>query len=490
MPPAVMLRRGILLTATAVLSGLVFPSASAASQDPVGLDWRLCATVAKDWPIQGDTRTECAQLRVPLDYSKPQGRKISLAVSRIRADGPGPKAEPLLYGPGGPGVSGVASPVSVLNTGLRPLAADHDILGIDDRGTGYSDKIDCEPGPGGDVPPTAGPRERAKAAFDMEAAFNKRCAAKDPEFVRQLTPANAARDIDSFRQAIGASKINFYGVSFSTSVGMAYRSLFDDRVHRMWLDSVMPPVLDHSAMDGDVEAVSGGGEEFVRWLARHDREYHLGTDWTAVSKQLIGLRDELDRRPRAVGDEVLNGDWVAGLLATPPSDWVGSAIDLVSVMEGGTPDPVMKATGPTERRPFGFDTGTGGLNGTQYGAMLCGTDTSGTGFSSMWEALQARRTSDPAVGGSYFSPWCADWPVHVPPTPVVRGHSPLQLSGHKDEGITPYRWAQEAQEATGGALLTVQDDIHASLSRLPCVSEVLEFFRDGETTNGTCPGVR
>ncbi|WP_331745399.1 alpha/beta fold hydrolase [Streptomyces mirabilis] len=230
MPPAVMLRRGTLLAATAMLSGLMLPSASAAPKDISGLDWRPCTTVAKDWPIPGDTRTECAELRVPLDYSKPQGRKISLAVSRIKADGPGRKAEPLLYGPGGPGVSNLASPARVLETGLRPLAANRDILGIDDRGTGYSDRIDCDAGPGVDVPATAGPRERAKAAFDEYAEFNKRCAAKDPEFVRQLTPANAARDIDSFRQALGASKIDLYGVSFSTAVGMAYRSLFDDRV--------------------------------------------------------------------------------------------------------------------------------------------------------------------------------------------------------------------------------------------------------------------
>ncbi|MFD7055899.1 alpha/beta hydrolase [Streptomyces mirabilis] len=104
--------------------------------------------------------------------------------------------------------------------------------------------------------------------------------------------------------------------------------------------------------------------------------------------------------------------------------------------------------------------------------------------------MQARRTADPGLGGLYFTAWCADWPLHAPPTHVVRGHSPLQLSGHKDEDVTPYRWVQEAQKATGGALLTVQDDVHASLAQLPCVSKVLAFFRSGNTTNGTCPGDR
>ncbi|MCX4428761.1 alpha/beta hydrolase [Streptomyces mirabilis] len=198
----------------------------------------------------------------------------------------------------------------------------------------------------------------------------------------------------------------------------------------------------------------------------------------------------LDRRPRAVGDEVMNGDWVASLLATRPIDWVTSAINLVSVLEGGTPGPATKARGSAKWRPFAYDAPRRGLNGLQYDAMMCNTDTSGTSFADMWGALQARRTADPGLGGLYFTAWCADWPLHAPPTHVVRGHSPLQLSGHKDEDVTPYRWVQEAQKATGGALLTVQDDVHASLAQLPCVSKVLAFFRSGNTTNGTCPGDR
>ncbi|MDI6521830.1 alpha/beta fold hydrolase [Streptomyces coelicoflavus] len=490
MPPSVKLRRATLLAAPVMLSGLMFPSASAVPQGTERLEWRPCASVAANWPLPGDTRTECARLSVPLDYSKPHGRRISLAVSRIRADGPERDPVPLFYGSGGPGLSGVSSPARVLETGLKPLAADHDILGIDERGTGYSDRIECEPGAGSDAPATAGPRDRAKAVFDTEAEFNRRCVAKDPEFVRQLTPANTARDIDSFRRALGASEIDFYGVSFSTAAGMAYRSLFDHRVHRMWLGSVMPPVLDHSAMDGDIEALAQGGAAFVRWLARHDAEYHLGTDSAAVGKRLGALRNELDRRPRLVGETVINGDWVAQRLSSQPGTWVSSAVDLVGFLEGGTPDTVAKDTGSADRRSFGYETAPDGLNALQYNAMLCNADRGGTGFSDMWGALRARRASDPAVGGSYFSPWCAEWPVKATATPVTRGHSPLQISGHKHEDITPHRWAREAQKSAGGFLLTVQDDVHGSLPGLPCVSKVLEFFRNGRTSDGTCPGLR
>lgn len=490
MPLPVTLRRGIPLVSAVLLSGLLLPSASAAPKEAGELTWRPCVSVAKDWPDPHDTRTECALLRVPLDYSKPQGRKINVAVSRLKAEHAESKATPLVYGTGGPGLVKVSAPAGVLKTGLRPLAADHDIVSMDDRGSGYSDKVVCEDEPFGDVPPTAGPKERFKANFDYESRFNKRCVAKDPEFARQLTPANAARDLDMLRQALGVPQIDYYGVSFSTAVGLAYRSLFDDRVHRMWLDSVMPPVFDHSTMDGDVEALGKRDfDGFVQWLARHDAEFHLGTDKAALVRRLTDLRDELDRSPRVVGDDVMNGDWVSGLVTNAPNAWATAAIDLVSVLEGETPAAPAKTGGAPKRRPFGFESPHGGLNSLQYNAMLCNTAAGGTGFSEMWDALRARRAATPAVGGLYYTPWCADWPLSAQPTPVKRGHSPLQLSGHLTEGITPYEWARRAKEATGASLLTVEDDVHSSLSGLPCVSKVLTFFRDGTTTNGTCPGV-
>lgn len=482
--------------ALAVLAGaLVVPTmaavpATAAPKPAETLDWRPCASAVKDWPLPDDTRTECAELRVPLDYTKPQGRMITIAVSRIKATGPGAEGDPLFYGAGGPGTGNMASPAGVLSSGLGPLSRDHDIIGMDERGTGHSDKITCEEKPGPDLPVTATEQERRKADFDMEAEFNKRCAATDPAFVGQLTPANVARDIDTLRQALGTAKIDFYGVSFDTAIGLAYRSLFDDRVGHMWLDSVMPPVFDHSVMDGDIEAV---GERvfgsFTQWLARHDTEYHLGTDKAAIEEKLIGLRDELDREPRIVGDVRMDGAWVAERLAPSTSSWVASANDLVTALDGETPGPTPAATGQN-RHTFGLDDPSGGLNTIQYNAMVCNADPSDTGFAQMWAALKERRAAHPAIGGSYFSPWCADWPLHTPPTPVVRGSSPFQLSGHIDESTTPYAWAVEAQKRAGGTLLTVQDNVHASLRNLPCAANAVAFFRSGKLTGGTCPGVQ
>ncbi|MFD0885347.1 alpha/beta fold hydrolase [Streptosporangium algeriense] len=494
------------LVAVACLTGLAGLGITGVADAHVGqgsLTWRTCAKTAKDWPVENDTRTECSTLTVPLDYANPQGRKVKIAVSRIRATDPGRRRGVLVISPGGPGVSNIDAPATYAAGKLGTLAVDHDLIGFDPRGVGYSDKIKCDwadpspaasaggKGTGRKPPPTASPKAKAKAEFAETAAYNRRCAAKDPAFVRQLTTTNIARDLDSIRAALGESKIGFYGVSYGTAVGVNYRSLFDDRVSAMWVDSVMPPVIDLTAMDATTDALQERRfEAFVPWLARHDTEYHFGTTDAMVRKTLFTLRDRLSRKPRAVGDgTVLDGDWVSGLLGVEPRDWISSARDLATVREGGVPLSARPA--PQPAKVFGFDDNPLGLNLIQYQAIFCNEGVGGRDFERVWAATQARKATFPATGG-YFerSRWCAGWPWPARPWKPVKGTSPLQLSGHIDESVTPYAWATDTWKAVGGTLLTVQDNEHASLRRLPCAAKVIDFFRTGRTATGTCPGMR
>ncbi|MFC3986267.1 alpha/beta fold hydrolase [Streptosporangium jomthongense] len=480
-PVAIACLTGLASLATAGAAG------AHAAEEP--LTWRKCAQAAKNWPVAGDTRTECSTLTVPMDYANPQGRKIKIAVSRIKATDPGRRRGVLVISPGGPGVTNIDAPATYAAGGLGTLAADHDLIGFDPRGVGYSDKIKCD---WGDPPPATSatsPKAQARAAFDQDAAYNKRCAAKDPGFVRQLTTTNIARDVDAIRAALGESKINFYGVSFGTAVGLNYRSLFDDRVNAMWVDSVMPPVIDLAAMDASADALNERRfTAFVPWLARHDTEYHFGTTDAMVRKTIFTLRDKLHRKPRKIDENtVINGEWVSQLLGGGPGSWVSSARDLATVREGGVP--LSASPGPGPAKTFGFDDTSLGLNLIQYQAIFCNEGVGGRDFEQMWAAAQARKTAFPATGG-YFerSGWCGQWPWPARPWKPVRGTSPLQLSGHLDEDVTPYAWAVEAWKAVGGTLLTVQDGAHASLRRLPCASKVIDFFRTGRTATGTCPG--
>lgn len=474
---------GMVAAAVAVLPT---PAAEAAPE----LHWQPCAQAAKDWPYKDDRRTECAELEVPVDHAKPQGRKIKVAVSRVRATDPARRKGAIFVSPGGPGIPNITAPYDMLDRRIATLNTEYDFLGMDPRGTGHSDKIDCPPGKPSELPPTATAKERAKARFDYEAELNKRCSARDPELARQLSPSNFARDLDLLRAAIGDQKLGFYGISFGTTLGQRYRALFDDRVDRMLLDSGMPPTLDHTWAD---ESVDRWSEQrfpaFLSWLAKHDGEYHFGSTEDAVRRTLFDLRAELERNPRVVGDLRLDGDWASSRFGAGPRGYVDNARDLATVLEGGVPGSAAQPAQPA-RPAFGLQDPRGAMNTLQYNAMMCNEGAGARDFDTLWAGNEDRKRRYPATGGGNITVWCADWPWPARDWPTVRGRSPLQNVGHLDEGDTPYPWTVATRDAIGGALLTVLDDQHASLSKIPCAAKAVDFFRTGRTTEGSCPGIR
>ncbi|MER5772205.1 alpha/beta fold hydrolase [Streptomyces sp. NPDC001985] len=493
--PVGVARRRALAVAAVVLAGLQASTGLAAARHGgppagAGLHWRLCSTAAVDWPVRNDTRTECAELSVPMDYRKPGGRSVTIAVSRVRATEPTARTAPIVSVLGGPGFSNISDSASMTRRGLATLNTDHDVIGLDLRGSGYSEHVTCAEKPMAEPAPTAPEKKVKKAVFDQQAEFNNRCAAVDPAFVRQITPENAARDIDRLRAALGAEKINFYGASFGTAIGMAYHSLFDRRTERMWLDSVMPPTRHWPTMDAETEASGrGSAAPFVTWLARRDAEYHLGADESTTRGRLGELRGELERKPRTSGGARLDGYWAVEQFTRPQEEWPDAARNLVAVRDGGTPPtPPAPRAAAAPVRPLGLSSPRSRFNVLQYNAMFCNTAPASRGFGDLWAAREARRAADPLTGGTEFSPWCAKWPLNAPAAEPAHGTSALQLSGHLHEIVTPHTWAEQARDATGGTLLTILDDGHASLPSSPCAEKAVTFFRTGRKAEGTCGG--
>ncbi|MER6915022.1 alpha/beta fold hydrolase [Streptomyces sp. NPDC000594] len=509
--PAGVVRRRALTVSVVVLAGLQASTGVVAAQGGEravgeGLRWQLCSTVKAGWPIKNDTRSECAELSVPMDYARPEGRKITIAVSRVRATQPKASAAPLVSVLGGPGFSNISDPATMTQRGLAALNSDRDFIGLDLRGTGYSDGIPCDQKPGPEPAPTTPEKKIQKAFFDHQAEYNTRCAAIDPGFVRQITPENAARDIDRFRAALGAEKINFYGASFGTAIGMAYRALFDRRTERMWLDSPVPPTRHLPTMEGDME--SGSAQEsapFVKWLAQRDAEHQWGADEATVRGRLGELRGRLEKRPRTGDGVLINGRWVLDQVFRPQEEWDDAAKNLAAVRNGATPSvppaapaarapqaPPSATAGATPERPLPLRTGNPSYlsNTLQWYAMFCNTDLASRGFAGLWATRETRRAADPLTGGTHFSSPCAKWPLKAPAARPAQGNSALQISGHLYEGVTPYLWAEQARDATGGTLFTILNSGHADLPFTSCAEKAVTFFRTGHKAEGTCGGER
>ena len=107
------------------------------------LHWHHCAGLLAQQGVP-----DCTMLSVPVDYAKPGGRHISLALDMIPATAPKSQQQGiLLVNPGGPGGSGLSLAAEVAQ-GLSPgVAARYDIVGFDPRGVGSSvPALSCDPG--------------------------------------------------------------------------------------------------------------------------------------------------------------------------------------------------------------------------------------------------------------------------------------------------------------------------------------------------------
>ena len=73
------------------------------------------------------------------------------------------------------------------------------------------------------------------------ADFDERCVRRSGSLLAHVSTANVARDMDLLRQAVGAPKLNYLGVSYGTILGATYANLFPGKIGAMILDGNYDP---------------------------------------------------------------------------------------------------------------------------------------------------------------------------------------------------------------------------------------------------------
>ncbi|MCK2213076.1 alpha/beta hydrolase [Actinomadura sp. ATCC 31491] len=218
---------------------------------------------------------ECADLQVPIDWQKPDGRKLTLKLGRLKATGADGAKGSVLIAYGGPGAPGIAltQTVPAWWAGLRTRM---DIITWDTRGygeqfQGLSTGLPCT---WTRIPIPALPRDDADLGrlSDTNRGYAEPCRGKDPELFAHMSSADQAKDMEAIRKALGADKLNYYGASYAGFYGQAYARLFPDRVRTMVLDGTW----NHSPADwqAELEETAKANERamnrFFTWCAAND----------------------------------------------------------------------------------------------------------------------------------------------------------------------------------------------------------------------------
>ena len=196
------------------------------------LDWADCHS--------GD---QCAKLTVPLDYRRPAGDTIQLALLKVPAADPGARIGSLVVNPGGPGEPGTTYAALGSQAFGQPLLDHFDIVGFDPRGTGDSSPVDCLSDAELDQylaedpePSTA----REVVAFRAQQhAMATGCSRLSGSLAAHVSTVEAAKDMDVLRAALGEGTLNYLGASYGTKLGATYAELFPHRVGRFVLDGAV-----------------------------------------------------------------------------------------------------------------------------------------------------------------------------------------------------------------------------------------------------------
>ena len=239
----------------------------------------------------------CAAVAVPLDYHRPGGERIQIAVSRLPGTGRGPH-RPLFLNPGGPGGPALDMPAAFRSAAPAAVLRQYDLIGMDPRGLGHGTPLDCKLTDEQEmfVDQWSYPYrpETFRTAADRSRRVAEACARAVGPRMAHFTTANTARDMDLVRTVLGAPRLSYFGVSYGTYLGAVYTQLFPQRADRIVLDSAVDPTrLWRGVSLLQAEAAEPAFDRWVAWAARHDATYHLGR----TPKQVRKTFRELLRRP-------------------------------------------------------------------------------------------------------------------------------------------------------------------------------------------------
>ncbi|UGT40328.1 alpha/beta hydrolase [Nocardia yamanashiensis] len=494
------MRRGILsIAALLTMAGAV---ACGTGSEPAGepmerytgqrLDWKGC-----DDAVLDEAGAQCADVTVPVNYAEPQGKTMTVAISRMPSTDPAQRRGIMMGNPGGPGGPGLDQMIELSKAMTPDVRARYDLIGMDPRGIGRSSAVNCHWPTGFGLRSGGNTAESYAKNVAVQSDLAARCVDAEGDRLVRINTRDTARDMDLIRGLLGENRINYFGTSYGTYLGAVYAQMFPERTDRFVLDSAVDPYR-----YGPVGMVQDMGpaneaafEQWAAFTAARDAEYRLGATPEAVRATVTALIQRAGDHPIRYGSFDLDDQILPMVLFTKIDDprkyadlatsmrQIADAADGVTVEPTPATDAALKVllhADPADISP--------------QMAVMCGDAGAPRDTAWYWSNIEAARPAQPIFGAlaNNITP-CAFWPAPAESPTVIDNSVPMLIVQATGDTRTTYGAAQAMHRALKGSRMVTLDNVavHSIYGNYPnkCAEAAVNtYFRDGTlpATDLTC----
>ncbi|MEV0386206.1 alpha/beta fold hydrolase [Nonomuraea sp. NPDC050643] len=429
-------------------------------------------------PCEEEPAAECGKLAVPIDWSKPGGQKVDIAVARRKATDPAARVGSLVINPGGPGGSGVEAAYGAPGFFTEELQKRFDIVGFDPRGVGRSNPVICSASVYNKMPATVMKSQRDFNAWNhFTKQLHKDCRERTGPLYDHVDSVDVARDLDALRAALGEEKLTYYGISYGTLIGQMYAELFPGRIRALALDSNMDHSLGVRAFfDTEALAIEDSFDQTVGWCEQDTSCVLHGKDIRAIWKDLLTkaragklIYPGTDRRMTEL-QVIYNA-----ALGTEGPDW-RLFTEVINWLNGGAEPswvPPLPGRGPVEGDTAWMPT-----------AILC--QDYNLRVRNYREYAAIMRSSNRLAPDTRYHPYptddmpiCMNYPTTNPPHKLrYTGDTPILLGSSIHDPATPLNWSQNVARQMGpkAVLLTYEGWGHRIYGKDKCQTDIIDEY--------------